>query len=155
MATKMRRVLPSGRGEFIDKEEAQGNPHEGPGTVFASTRVVVTCISAHVSLLNNGSEFTLYHACSCCLVTQLHLTLCEPMDCSTLDFPVLCHLLEFAQTQVHCVGDGIQPFYPLSSPYPPAFNLSQHKGLSKWITSSHQVARVFPLEFPIRDFPSI
>ena len=121
MATKMRRVLPSGRGEFIDKEEAQGNPHEGPGTVFASTRVVVTCISAHVSLLNNGSEFTLYHACSCCLVTQLHLTLCEPMDCSTLGFPVLCHLLEFAQTQVHCVGDGIQPFCPLSSPSPPAF----------------------------------
>ena len=92
MATKLGRVLPSGRGEFIGKEEAQGNPHEGPGTVFAPTHVVATCISAHVSLLNSGSEFTLYNACSCCcLVAQLHLTLCEPVDCSTPGFPILHH----------------------------------------------------------------
>ena len=31
------------------------------------------------------------------------------------------------QTQVHRVGDAIQP--PLSSPSSPAFNLSQHQGL--------------------------
>ena len=36
----------------------------------------------------------------------------------------------------------IQPSYPLSSPSPPAFNLSQHQGLFKWVSSSHQVAKV-------------
>ena len=32
-------------------------------------------------------------------------------------------------THVHHVGDAIQPFQPLSSPSPTAFNLSQHQGL--------------------------
>ena len=45
-------------------------------------------------------------------------------------FPVLHHLLEFVQTHVHRVGDAIQPSHPLSSPCPPAFNLSQHQGFS-------------------------
>ena len=43
--------------------------------------------------------------------------------------PVLHHLREFAQTHVHRVGDAIQPSHPLSSPSPPAFNLSQNQGL--------------------------
>ena len=46
--------------------------------------------------------------------------------------PVLHHLLEFAQTCIHWVCDAIQPSHPLSSPSPPAFNLSQHQGLFKW-----------------------
>ena len=37
------------------------------------------------------------------LVTQLGLTLCTPMDCSTLGFPVHHQLLELAQTHVHRV----------------------------------------------------
>ena len=45
-------------------------------------------------------------------------------------FSVRHQLLELAQTHVHRVGDAIQPSYPLSSPFPPAFNLSQHQGLS-------------------------
>ena len=55
--------------------------------------------------------------------------LCDPMDCSMPGFPVLHHLLEFAQTHVHGVGDAIQPSHPLSSPFLPAFNLAQHQGL--------------------------
>ena len=46
------------------------------------------------------------------------------MDCSTTGFPVLHQLLELTQTHVHQVGDAIQPSYLLSSPPPPAFNLS-------------------------------
>ena len=61
-------------------------------------------------------------------LTQLCPTLCDPMDCSTPGFPVLCYLSEFAQTHVHRVGDAIQTSYPLSSPSP-AFNLSQHQRL--------------------------
>ena len=57
-------------------------------------------------------------------------------------------LLEFTQTHVHWVCDAIQPSYPLSSPSPPAFNLSQHQGLFKWVSSSHQVAKV--LEFQLQ-----
>ena len=37
------------------------------------------------------------------------------------------------QTHVHWVGDAIQPSHPLSSPSPPALNLSQHQGLYKWV----------------------
>ena len=52
------------------------------------------------------------------------------MDCSMPGFPVLHYLWEFAQTQVHWVGDAIQPSHPLLSPSPLAFNLPQHQGLS-------------------------
>ena len=44
---------------------------------------------------------------------------------------------------VHWVSDAIQPSHPLSSPSPPAFSLSQHQDLFKWVSSSHQVAKVF------------
>ena len=128
-----------------------------------------------------------------CSVTQSCPTLCNPMDCSRPGFPVLPHLPELAQTHVHWVRDAIQSSSPLSSPSPPAFNLSQfssiqwlchvwlfatswtaayqtlptpgvysnscpsnnlwspspptfnlsqHQGLFKWVSSSHQVAKV-------------
>ena len=62
-------------------------------------------------------------------VTQLCLTLCDPMDCSMPGLPVHHQLLELTQTHVHRVGDAIQPSHSLSSPSPPSFNLSQHQGL--------------------------
>ena len=69
-------------------------------------------------------------------------------DCSTPGFPVHHQLLELAQTHVHRGGDAIQPSHPLSSPSPPAFNLSQHQGLFQWVSSLHQVAKV--LEFQLQ-----
>ena len=69
--------------------------------------------------------------------------LCNPMNNSTPGFPVHHQLPEFTQTHVHQVSDVIQPSHPLSSPSPPAFNLSQHQGLFWWVSSSHQVAKVF------------
>ena len=71
--------------------------------------------------------------------------LCDPTDCSMPGFPVLYQLPELAQTHVHQVSDAIQPFHPLLSPSPPAFNLSQHQDLFQRVSSSHQVARA--LEF--------
>ena len=76
------------------------------------------------------------------------MTFCEPINRSTPGLPVHHQLPEFTQTQVHRVGDAIQPSHPLSSPSPPARNPSQHQGLFKWVSSSHQVARV--LEFPLQ-----
>ena len=73
--------------------------------------------------------------------------LCNPMDCSTPGLSVHDQLLEFTQTHVHWVGDAIWLSHPLSSPSPPAFNLSHHQGLFKWVSSLHQVAKV--LEFQL------
>jgi len=79
-------------------------------------------------------------------VSQSCLTLCDPMDCSIPDFPVHHQLVELVQTHVHQVSDAIQPSHPLSSPSLPAFNLSQHQGLSQWVSSSHQVAKDLELQ---------
>ena len=70
------------------------------------------------------------------------------MDCSTPALHVHHQLPGLAQIHVHWVGDAIQPSHPLSSPSPPAFNLSQHQGLSQWVSSLHQVAKV--LEFQLQ-----
>ena len=81
-------------------------------------------------------------------VTQLCPILCDPMNQSTPGLPIYHQLLESTQTHVHWVGDAIQPSHPLSSPSPPALNLSQHQGLFKWVSSSHQMAKV--LEFQLQ-----
>ena len=56
------------------------------------------------------------------------------MDCSIPCLPVHYQLLEFTQTHAHWVGDAIQSSHPLSSPSPPALNLSQHQDLFKWVS---------------------
>ena len=71
------------------------------------------------------------------------------MNWSTPGLPVHHQLQEFTQTHVHWVDDAIQPFYPLLSPSSPALNLSEHLGLFKWVSSSHQVAKVFSFSFNI------
>ena len=81
-------------------------------------------------------------------VTQSCPTHCDLMDCSTPGLSVHHQLLEFTQTHVHWIGDAIQPPHPVLSPSPPDFNLSQHQGLYKWVSSSHHVAKV--LEFQLQ-----
>ena len=81
-------------------------------------------------------------------VAQSCPTLCDPMNHSMPGLPVHHQLPESTQTHVHWVGDAIQPSHPLLSPFPPAFNLSQHQGLFQWVSSSHQVAKV--LEFQLQ-----
>ena len=75
-------------------------------------------------------------------VTQSCPTLCHPMNHSTPGLPIHHQLPEFTQTHVHWVNDAIQPSHPLLSPSLPSFNLSQHQGLFKWVSSSHQVAKI-------------
>ena len=82
------------------------------------------------------------------LVTQSCPTLYNPINCSTPGLPVYHQLLESTQTHVHWVSEAIQPSHPLSSPSPPALNLSQHQGLFKWVISSYQVAKI--LEFQLQ-----
>ena len=68
-------------------------------------------------------------------VAQSCPTLCNPIECSMLGFPVHHQLLELVQTHVLWVSDAIQPSHPLPSPSPPALNLSQHQGLFQWVSS--------------------
>ena len=78
----------------------------------------------------------------CCSVCKLCLTLCDPLDCSTVDFPGLHYLPEFVQIHVHWV----MPSHPLPHSSPFAFNLSQHQSLFQWGSFSYQVAKVLELQ---------
>ena len=75
-------------------------------------------------------------------VTQSCPTLCNSMVCSTPGFPVHHQLPELTQTHIHRIGDTILSFHPLLPPSLLAFNLSQHQGLFKWVSSSHQVDKL-------------
>ena len=88
-------------------------------------------------------------------VTQSCPTLQDPMDCSMPGFPVHHQHLGLTQTHVHRVGDAIQPSHPLSSPSPLAFNLSQHRDLFQWVSSSHQVAKVLEFQLQYWSFQGI
>ena len=85
-------------------------------------------LELHTLLLSWVPPYTIFLN-SVSSAIQSCLTLCNPMDCSTPGLPVHHQLPEPAQIHVHWVGDALQPSYPLSSPSPPAFNLSQHQGL--------------------------
>ena len=89
----------------------------------------------HIQLLSN------YAPVQFSSVAQSCPTLCDPMIRSMPGLPVHHQLLESTHTHGHWVGDAIQPSHLLSSPSPPAFNLSQHQGLFKRVSSSHQVAQ--------------
>ena len=82
--------------------------------------------------------------------TQSCLILWDPVYCITPGFPVHHQFLELTQIHVPQVGDAIQS--SLSSPSPPAFSLSQHQGLFKWVSSSHQVAKGFEFQLQHQSF---
>ena len=85
-------------------------------------------------------------------VAQSCPTLCDPVNHSTPGLPVHHQLPEFTQTHAHWVDDAIQPSHPLSSPSPPAPNPSQHQGLFRWVSSSHEVAKVLKFQLQHQSF---
>ena len=101
-----------------------------------------------IKRLLNSSSLSAINSVQFSSVTQSCPTLCDPMNLSTPGLPMHHQLPESTQTYVHWVGDAIQPPHALSSPSPPAFSLSQLQGLFKWVSSSHQVAKV--LEFQLQ-----
>ena len=93
-----------------------------------------------------------------CSVTQSCLTLCNPMNSRTPGLPVHHQLPEFTQTHVHWVSDAIQPSHPLSSPSPPALNLSQNQGLFKRVSSLHKWPKYWSFSFsisPSNEYPGL
>ena len=87
----------------------------------------------------------------CCFssVAQSCPTLCNPMNCSTPGFLVLHYLPELAQTHVHWVTDAISSSV---APFSFVFNLSQHQGLSQWVSSSYQVTKILELQLQHESF---
>ena len=85
-------------------------------------------------------------------VAQLCPTLCDPINHSIPPcpsptpgvYPNSCPLSWCA----------IQPSHPLSSPSPPALNLSQHPDLFKWACPSHQLAKVLEFKLQHQSFQS-
>ena len=108
------------------KIDTEGKKRMGEwvGGLEENQSVQFSCSVVSNSLQTQGEKSAQFSS-----VAQSCLTLCDPMDCSTPGFPVHHQLPELAQTHVHCIGDAIQLSHPLSSPSPPAFNLSQHQSL--------------------------
>ena len=106
--------------------------------------------NAYLNIKDRMNKYRVTHILdSCCSVPQSCPTLCNPMDYSTPGFPVHHQCPKLAQIHVHRISDAIHPSHPLSSPSPPAFNLSQHQGLFQGVSSSHQVAKVLEFHFSI------
>ena len=76
----------------------------------------------------------------------------DPTHCSTPGFSVHHHLPEFAQTHGHSANDAIQPSCPLSSPSPPALNLSQHGVFSSELTLCIKWPKYWSFSFSISPF---
>ena len=91
----------------------------------------------------------------CCSAAQSCMTLCNPMDCSMPGFPVLYHLLELAQAQVHwCHSTILSSVIPFSSCLQP-FPTSESFPMS-WLfpsggqgTGASALALVLPVNIPM------
>ena len=85
-------------------------------------------------------------------IAQLCLTFCNPAWTAACQASLSITNSQSPPKPVYWVGYAIQPSHPLSSPSPPALNLSQHQGLFKWVSSSHQVAKVLEFQLQYQSF---
>ena len=87
----------------------------------------------HFLNLKQKNFFFIFKSSQFSSVAQSCPTLCDPMNCSKPGLSVHHQLSQFTQTHIHWISDAIQPSHPVSSPSPPAFSLSQHQSLFKWV----------------------
>ena len=109
---------------ILDIQSAIGITTRSPWQIlWLPTHTIVSLLSLlHPPLhMSNTLQFS--------SVIQSCLTLCDPMNRSMPGLPVHPHLPEITQTHFIRVGEAIQPSHPLSSPFPPAPNPSQHQSL--------------------------
>ena len=106
------------------------------------------CLIASISFAKLAVFYLLYCLCTRS-VAQSCLTICDPMNCSMPGFPVHHQLPESTQTHAHRVSDTIQLSHPLSTPSPPAFNISQGEGLSQWVSSCIRWPKYLSFSFSI------
>ena len=110
-----------------------------PGTRNAHSQV-------RISLIGHSMRYYWTRPYWCCSVAQSCTNLCDPTDCSTPVLPVPHHLPKFAQVQVHCIGDAIQPSHPQMPSSPSVLNLSQHQGLFQRVSYLHQMTKILELQ---------
>ena len=107
--------------EWVHPRSAQLWPFQQNHTAnprsMSKKKKIMFIVTGHCSLVQFSS------------VAQSCPTLCDPTDCSMPGLPVHHQLPELAQSHVGWLADAIRPSHPLSSPSPPALNLSQHQGL--------------------------
>ena len=111
--------LPNGDFVFPSFTNWTYSVHRG----IPSPLLICQYLFSYVYIMDFKKEF--YDLCLAAVHSVMFDSFMTPMDCSTPGFPVLHSLPEFAQIHVHWVSDAIQSSHPLSSPSPPAFNLSQ------------------------------
>ena len=97
--------------------------------VHLSVQEHLSCFNIMAIMKKAAINMKVYITVQFSSVAKSSPTLCDPMNRSTPGLPVPHKLPEFTQTQVHRFSDAIQPSHPLSSPSPPALNLSQHQSL--------------------------
>ena len=112
-------IVPDTQSELDEYLLKEGTTAHGGCHFLLSSAYFHTKVAVPVLVLIISGLLTVLSS-----VAQSCPTLCIPMDCSTPGLPVPHQLLEFTQIHVHQVSDAIQPSCPLSSPSPPAFNLS-------------------------------
>jgi len=80
-------------------------------------------------------------------------------SCSVMSDFLKPHTLQHARlpcpSPTHGDYSNSCPSHPLSSPSPPAFNLSQHQGLFIWVSSSYQVVKLLELQLQHQSFQLI
>ena len=140
--------LSCGTWDLVPWPEIETGPHalgaESADLFFNSSLLLLASVCRRkfiiwlISLKLTGSPLLLF---SCSVVSSS----LRPHGLQHTRPPVHHQLPELAQTHVHWVNDAIQPSHSLLSPSP-AFNLSQHQVLFKWVSSSHQVAKVLELQ---------
>ena len=91
-------------------------------------------------LCNEGQNKWMSRWMNTCSVAQSCPALCDPTDCSTPGFPSFS--ISRSLLKLMSIESVMPSKHPLSSPSPPAFNLSQHEGLFQWVGSLHQVVKV-------------
>ena len=87
-------------------------------------------------------QFSSVQSLSCVRLFAIPLTAACQASLSITNSQSLSKLMSIG------ISDAIQPSYPLLTPSPPSFNLSQDQGLFKWVSFSHQVAKI--LEFQLQ-----
>ena len=89
--------------------------------------------SIHFSTYSSLSQYTTFTHLKYSPLLQLlfsHSVVCDSLRPHGLQYTrPPCPSPGHTQTHVHRVGDAIQSSHPLSSPSPPALNLSQHQSL--------------------------
>ena len=119
-------------------------------------------VTASTSVLPMLGEIKWINTCKACWtrltyvvvqslgLVQLFATPWTAAHLASLSFTLSQSLLRLMSIQL--VRDAIQSSHPLLSPSPPALNLFQHQDLFKWVSPSHQVAKVLEFQLQYQSF---